>query len=37
MKENGIKTPACKMILTSHGSSKKVGDIYIVPISMLGL
>ncbi|MBQ7995053.1 MAG: ATP-binding protein [Bacilli bacterium] len=37
MKENGLKTPAFKMILTSHGSSKKVGDIYIVPISMLGL
>ena len=37
MKENGIKTPTFKMILTSHGPSKKVGDIYIVPISMLGL
>ena len=37
MKENGLKTPTFKMILTSHGSSKKVGDIYIVPISMLGL
>ena len=37
MKENGLKTPAFKMILTSHGSSKKEGDIYIVPISMLGL
>lgn len=30
-----FKTP--KMILTNHGSSKKIVDIYIVPISMLGL
>jgi len=37
MKENGLKMPAFKMILTSHGSSKKEGDVYIVPISMLGL
>ena len=37
MKENGLKMPAFKMILTSHGSSRKEGDVYIVPISMLGL
>lgn len=37
MKESNLKLPAFKMILTSHGHSKKEGDIYIVPISMLGL
>ncbi len=37
MKENGLKTPAFKMVLTSHGSSKKEDGVYVVPISMLGI
>lgn len=37
MKSNDLKSPAFKMILTSHGSACKIDDIYIVPISMLGV
>ena len=36
MRESNLKTPTFKMILTSHGSSQKIGDIYVVPISLLG-
>lgn len=37
MQKNNLKTPSFKLILTSHGSCVKEGDIYVVPISMLGL
>ena len=37
MIKNGLKTPTFKMILTSHGPARKIDDIYIVPISMLGI
>ena len=37
MKNSGLKTPAFKMVLTSHGSARKIDNIYIVPISMLGV
>ena len=37
MNNNKLKTPAFKMILTSHGSARKIDDVYIVPISMLGV
>ena len=37
MRNSGLKTPTFKMILTSHGSAYKKEDIYIVPISMLGV
>lgn len=36
LKESNLKTPAFKMILTTHGASYKIDDIYIVPISLLG-
>ena len=36
MKENELKLPSFRMILTSHGSCRKTGDnIYIVPINLL--
>lgn len=36
MKDNGLKSPSFKMILTSHGYCKKTNDgIFIVPINML--
>lgn len=37
IKNSELKTPSFKMILTSHGSARKIEDIYIVPISMLGV
>ena len=37
MRESDLKTPSFKMILTSHGASYKINDIYIVPISLLGI
>ena len=37
MRKNVLKTPAFKMVLTSHGSSRKEEGVYVVPISMLGL
>ena len=37
MKNSFLKTPAFKMVLTSHGVASKVNDVYIVPISMLGV
>ena len=35
MRDSNLKTPAFKMVLTSHGASFKVKDTYIVPISLL--
>lgn len=36
MKDNNLKTPAFKMILTSHGACRKTADnIYIIPINLL--
>lgn len=37
MEKSGLKKPAFKMVLTSHGASRKVDDTYIIPISILGI
>lgn len=37
MENNGLKAPAFKMVLTSHGSARIANGVYIVPISMLGV